>query len=588
MGRDRTGPGGGRTAGEEPAAPVLTFPDPPRIELDQLLGQLVERAQEVMHTQGRLRGLLRANQTIIGELSLPAALRRIVEAARELVGARYAALGVLAPDGGLAEFVHAGTSPGDPGAAGDLPGGEGLLGAAVDDPRSVHLVDLVALEDLGDDGRSSGSRSPHPPVGSFLGVPIRVRGEVFGNLYLSESTSGRFTSEDEELTRSLAATAGVVIDNARLYQSARTRGEWLQASAAITRQLLAADSASPLHLVAETSREIAGADLVVVALPDGQDGLIVEVAVGAGADVLAGQHLPRDGSLAGQVLATGQPLRLASSDASRRPEAVAAARLETGPLLMVPLLGSQHVRGVLTVARLRGGAEFTAGDQEMAASFANQAGVALELAEARAEQQRTLMLEERERIAADLHDHVIQRLFAAGLSLNALAAALGPGRSAERLVDAVSVLDDTIGQIRDTIFQLHRMSSPQRSGVRNQLLDVVSDLAGALGFEPGVRFTGLLDSVVDAPLAEDLVAVLREALSNVARHASARTVEVEVVTRGDCLTLEVRDDGVGMGTTTRRSGLASMLRRAQRHGGDLTLTAREPSGTSLRWSASLS
>ena len=191
------------SSGTSEDAVELTFPDLPRLELDQLLGQLVERAQEVMATQGRLRGLLRANQIVTSDLSLPVVLRRIVEAARELVGARYAALGVLAPEGGLAEFVHVGMADGAGGADRAPPQGKGLLGALIEDPRPIRLTRIA------DDPRSCGLPADHPPMTSFLGVPIRVRDEVFGNLYLRGERRGGFTAEDEELITALAATAAV-------------------------------------------------------------------------------------------------------------------------------------------------------------------------------------------------------------------------------------------------------------------------------------------------------------------------------------------------------------------------------------------
>jgi GAF domain-containing protein len=212
----------------------------------------------------------------------------------------------------------------------------------------------------------------------------------------------------------------VAIDNARLYASARTRGEWLQASAAITRQLLASpdtDRASdPLQLIAERSREVADADVVTVSLPtDGRDdALRVEVAVGAGAGCLTDRPLPVAGSLEGRVLSTGEPLRLPHPDDQYHLGSVAPAELDVGPVLVLPLVGSRRVHGVLSAARIRGRTAFSAIDLDMASSFANQGAVAIELAEARAEQQRAAMLDERDRIAADLHDHVIQRLFSAG------------------------------------------------------------------------------------------------------------------------------------------------------------------------------
>jgi signal transduction histidine kinase len=567
------------------ALPTLTFPDLPRLELDQLLGQLVDRAQEVMATQGRLRGLLRANQLIVGDLALPTVLRRIAEAARELVGSQYAALGVISPTGGLSEFVHTGMPDDTVARIGHLPQGKGLLGALIDDPKPIRLYRIS------DDERSSGFPPGHPPMNTFLGVPIRIRDEVFGNLYFTESTRGHFSAEDEDLATALAVTAAVAIDNARLYSSARSRGEWLQASAAITRQLLTPDPGdgvtSPLRLIAERSREIADADLVTVALPNGDDGtgeveLRIELAVGAGAADLAGAAVPRAGSLQGRVFGSGEPTRLAQAG-DEGAAAMTAGGLEIGPALVVPLLGSRGVQGVLTAARLRGRTAFTVADVEMATSFANHAALAIELADARAEQQRAAMLDERDRIAADLHDHVIQRLFAAGLSLQSVAMKLGHGPVSDRILSTIQDLDATISQIRTSIFELHDLPRADPAGLRARLLDVASDAARALGFEPVVRFEGPVDTL-PGDLAEDLVAVAREALSNVARHARAGTAEIEVSARGAQVCLAVHDDGIGLSPGSRSSGLTNMRRRAKRHGGILDVAARVPHGTTVTWS----
>jgi signal transduction histidine kinase len=577
----------------------LTFTDLPRLELDALLHQLVERAQEVLSTQGRLRGLLRANQMIIGDLALPALLRRTVEAARDLIGARYVALGVIAADGHLAEFIHVGIPAEQVERIGHLPQGKGLLGALIDEQSPIRL------RTLGDDPRSSGLPSAHPPMRSFLGVPIRVRGEAFGNLYLAESTNGEFSAEDEELVGALAATAGVAIDNARLYAAARTRHEWVRASAAITSRLLSGitgdapagdkeiangtDGARPLQLIAESCREIARADLVTVALPAaGGTELRVAVAVGrACSEELPGQLVPLDGSLAGQVFTSGQPLRVSYPDEGGGLGAATSEGLEVGPVLVMPLRGSQRMHGVLTAARLRGGTSFTAEDLDMASGFANQASIAIELGEARAEQQRAAMLDERDRIAADLHDHVIQRVFATGLSLQSVAGGMPQGKGRDRVLTAIQDLDDTISQIRTSIFQLQQVSRPEPTSVRVRLLDVVTDLSPALGFEPAVRFAGVFEDILPTPVVEDLLGVLREALSNVARHAQAGSATVAVTTGSDRLTLEVTDNGIGIGAITRHSGLANLRRRAEHHGGDLTLADRVPSGTHLTWSIPL-
>lgn len=462
---------------------------------------------------------------------------------------------------------------------GHLPHGKGLLGALIDDPRPIRLRRIA------DDARSSGFPSGHPPMDSFLGVPIEIRGTVFGNLYLAESDKGEFSQEDEELVRALAATAAVAIENARLYEFARGRGEWLQASAAITAELLAADDqeGTALRLIADRSRELARADLVVVVLPvPSGDALGIEVAVGDGADGLVGRVLPMDGSLSGKVYREGEPLRLNEPhEAGISPAPVGA--LDVGPTMMLPLRGPSRVLGVLGAFRRRGSAGFAAEELEMAGSFAAQAAVAIELSEGRAEQQRAAMLDDRERIAADLHDHVIQKLFAAGLSLQTVAARVGPGAAGDRIGTVIDELDDTIGQIRTTIFALQQSRRHDAGTTRSRLLELVVQSRDTLGFEPSLRFSGLLDTV-RGELVDDLVAVLREALSNVSRHARARSVEVTVAAADGWLTLQVCDDGIGYAANGRSSGLANLRQRAERHGGTLTVEAGANGGTVLTWS----
>jgi signal transduction histidine kinase len=570
----------------------LTFPDLPRLELDQLLGQLVERAQEVQVTQGRLRGLLKANQVISSDLALPVLLRHIVEAARDLIGARYAAVGVIAPDGHLAEFIHIGMAAEVVAGIGDLPQGKGLLGALIENPEPIRL------RRISDDPRSSGFPDGHPPMDSFLGVPIRVRGEVYGNLYLCESTRGEFSSEDVALIQALATTAGMAIDNSRLFDAARNRHEWLQASAAITRRLLAVpdpadptDAAGeavgdPLQFIAERSLAVAHADLVTVVLPDGNsDDLRIEIAVGTGADDFRGRRVPLSaGTLSGQVFVSGIPQRVSGPDNLQGRTSITSRMLDVGPMLVMPLLGPKRTHGVLTAVRVRGRAEFTADDLDTATVFANQASLALELAESRREQQRATMLDERDRIAADLHDHVIQRLFASGLTLQSVLGGLPAGKAHDRVQATIGDLDDTISQVRTTIFGLQQVVGAAPSGVRARLLDVVADVAPMLGFEPTVRFSGLLENTLSDDVVADLLAVLREALTNIARHAHARSAEVDLVSGPDRLTLDIRDTGVGIGPTGRRSGLANLRRRAELRGGTFTLAPYETQGTWLSWS----
>jgi signal transduction histidine kinase len=555
-------------------------PDVPRLELDQLLGQLVDRAQDVIAAQDRLRGLLRANRSIVGDLALSVVLRRIAEAARELVHARYAALGVLAPDTGLEQFIHVGVDDETVASIGHLPEGKGLLGALIDDPRPIRL------RNISDDTRSVGFPNHHPPMSSFLGVPIRIRNEVYGNLYLTEREGGEFTAEDEELVAALAATAATAIENARLFAESRRRQDWLQASTEITRQLLSSEGEQPLQLIARQVRELAGADVVSVVLPspDGQS-LVADVVDGDGAEQLAGIAYPMERTLSGLAISTGRPVMIGDVQQDTTYTVHLSDVLPVGPVMAIPLSGARSNRGALVTGRLHGRRQFNDVELDMAMTFANHASVALELADARADQQRMALLEDRDRIARDLHDHVIQRLFAAGLSVQTVASSLRGDQRGDRLGQVVDDLDETIRQIRTSIFELRGPLGPETETVRTRVLDVVGELVEALGFSPDVRFAGPLDTI-DDDAADDVVAVVREALTNVARHAQARRAEIEIAAAGEQLTVDILDDGRGLGDTQRRSGLANMQQRAERHGGELSVL--EHDGTHLCWAIPLS
>ena len=554
--------------------------DAPHLQLDELLAQLVDRAQDVIATENRLRGLLRANRAIVGDLALPVVLRRIVEAACELLRARYGALGVIGPDGGLERFVYYGLDDQAATQIGHLPEGKGLLGALIDEPAPIRL------RSIGEDPRSAGFPANHPPMTTFLGVPIRVRNEVFGNLYLTEREGGDFTAEDEELVAALAATAASAIDNARLFDESRRRQDWLRASAEVTRQLLTIDGEQPLQVIARRVAQMADADVVNVVLPtpDGRR-LMIEVATGEGADQLTAATYPIKGTLSGLAIDTAQPVLVGDVSEEVHYTVYLSEVVPVGPVMSIPLVGHQGARGALVIGRLHGRRRFTDADLDMAMTFANHATVALELADARADQQRVIMLEDRDRIARDLHDHVIQRLFAAGLTVQSVASGFTDADRVGRLTRVVDDLDTTIRQIRTTIFQLRGPLGPETGGVRKRLADVAAELGEALGRLPHLRFTGPIDAVVPEPVAEDLVAVLREALTNVARHANASSVDVVVTVADHQLTVDVLDNGVGIGPAERRSGLANLHRRAERHGGALTTPQCE--GTHLRWTIPL-
>jgi len=562
----------------------------PRLELDELLSQLVDRAQDVMAAQSRLRGLLRANRLIVGDLALPVVLRRIVEAACELVQARYGALGVIAPNGGLEQFIHVGMDPDDVERIGHLPEGKGLLGALIDDPRAIRLRSIA------DDERSVGFPPGHPAMSSFLGVPIRVRGVVFGNLYLTGYDGREVTAQDEELVSSLAATAGVAIENARLFEESRRRQDWLRASTEITRQLLSSEGEEPLWAIARRLQQIADADAINVVLPtSGGQRLRVEVATGAGAEELTAVSYPMHNTVSELVLDTGQPVLVGDIISDHDRTVHLSDLVPVGPLMVLPLLGTQRVHGALVVGRLRGRARFTEADLDMATTFANHAAVALELADARANRERISLLEDRDRIARDLHDHVIQRLFGAGLTVESVASGLRDDPRAPRLAQVVDDIDETIRQIRTSIFQLRGSLSPQSGAVRARILGVVAEVEPLLGFAPYVDFDGPVDALVSDAVLDDLVAVAREGLTNVARHAQAGSVQVRLSAAPDQLALELVDDGVGIGDTGRRSGLANLRRRAEQRGGSFALTCPAPrpgsvadrGGTSLLWAIPL-
>ncbi|MHC5796412.1 sensor histidine kinase [Lacisediminihabitans sp. FW035] len=552
---------------------LLTFPDEPRAELDRALADLVDRAQDVLATQGRLRALLRANLAVVEHLELPVVLERIVQAAVELVGSQYGALGVIAPGGGLEQFIHVGIPPEEATVIGHLPEGHGLLGALIDDPRPIRL------EHLHDDARSSGFPASHPAMESFLGVPIRVRDSVYGNLYLSNQASGSFSREDEQLVESLAASAGFAIDNARLFAETRHRQAWSAASAEITAAMLASDQSDSLSTLVSRVLVLAESDLVCMILPGPNPGtLVVELARGQGESDLVGRTFPSAGTLAGSVLEGKQP-RLVG-DGSPDSELFSTDH-PLGPMMAFPLISSGRAEGVLLVARMAGGLRFAPSDLEMAADFAGQASLAMQLARARASEQRMLLLEDRGRIARDLHDHVIQQLFGTGLELQSVAGSIESPVDRERILRSVTNLDTAVTQIRTVIFALSARQDT-RDSVRHRILDLANDLSSGLQKSPTVAFTGPVDLVVTGGLADDVVAVTREALANAAKHASADQTGVTLDVVDGMIRLVISDNGGGIGDTSRRSGLANLEARATARGGTFVVDTG-PDGTRLGW-----
>ncbi len=555
----------------------------PHLRLDDLLAELQSRFQTVLDTRDRTHALLEAVVAIGGHLELEVVLRRIVEVAVELVSARYGALGVVGESGRLVEFVPVGLDESQIAAIDHWPEGRGLLGKLISDPRPLRLPDIAAHPD------SSGLPDGHPPMRSFLGVPVRIRDEVYGNLYLTEKQGGTdFDGEDEALAKALAAAAGVAIENARLYAEARRQQQWLRANAEVTQRLLSeAAPAEVLALVTQHALEISGADLVALALPAGnREQLVIEHASGQGAADALGLALPTQGSASGIVMATGKPLAVENFSTDPRVAAMARQHMALGPAVLFPLGPAGDVRGVLTAGRHQGALPLSPAAVEMVTTFAAQAGIGLELAEHRRDVQRLALFEDRDRIARDLHDLVIQRLFATGMSLQGATALMRDPEGVRRVEQAVDALDETIRDIRSAIFSLQSRGQDEPLGVRGRILAVVEEMTAPLGFAPALRMAGPIDTQIPGHVADQLLAALREALANVAKHAEASRVDV-AVEAGPDLVLVVRDNGVGLAETTRRSGLANLADRAGELGGTLRTAAAAGGGTELEWRAPL-
>ncbi len=560
----------------EPTDPHLALP---QLRLDDLLTELQARLQTVLATRDRVYTLLEAVVAVATSLDLEMVLKQIVEAAITLVRARYGALGIISEDGRLVEFVPVGLGDTEIAAIHHWPEGRGLLGALITDPRPLRLPDISASP------KSSGFPPGHPPMRTFLGVPVRVRDEVYGNLYLTEKVGGaEFDEEDEALLIALAAAAGVAIDNAKLYEEARRQQRWLRASSEVTRRLLSGTAPDEvLALVTQQTLEMSGADLVALALPtpDRQQ-LVIQHAAGAGAPGALGLVLPVNASVSGDVLSSGEAVILQDFGHDDRVAGAAREHMPLGPAIILPLGAPGDVRGVFTVGRDTGAMPLAPEAVEMVQTFAAQAAIALELAEHRRDAERLAILSDRDRIARDLHDLVIQRLYATGMSLQGAMPLLSRPEAATRVSSAVDALDETIREIRSAIFSLQSRGDAKQNGLRAQVLEVADQMTPALGFAPSLRLVGPLDEAVPADAAEQMLSALREALSNAARHAAARRVDVTVEV-GSELILRVRDDGTGMGNSTRRSGLANMAERAADLGGKLTVNAAEGGGTQLDW-----
>lgn len=505
------------------------------------------------------RALLDAISAIASELDLTSVLTHIVEAATALTGARYGALGVLGNDGDLVEFITTGIDDELRGLIGDLPRGKGILGVIIEQPEGLRLVDLSAHP------KSVGFPANHPPMRTFLGMPVRIRGTVFGNLYLTEKHDGfPFTVHDEQLVEALARAAGYVIGNARDYELSERRRRWLEASAQLQDALQPPiDHDLALQRFVRTGRRTARADAAALLSTDGAEGdtmaldgpdpqVVAAALEGVRDQVVMDPDGPVVTTVVGDFGAVVVPLR--------------------SPLVPVQALVLLYARGDV---RLDGD------EREMLAGFADQAVLALDRAQAISDREEWALTSDRERIARDLHDVVIQRLFATGLQLQGVAALAGDERISSRIDKATEDLDETIKAIRGTIFELQHKGS---ASLRDELRTVVREYVGPLGFSPRVITSGPIDTVVTPDLADQVLAVLREAVSNVARHAHASRATVRVEVSDTEVAVEVVDDGVGLPQVVgRESGVRNSRRRARDLGGSLTLTPGDGAGTRFLW-----
>ncbi len=548
----------------------------PTLEFEVLLAQFVDRAEQMIGSQSRMRDLIRVNNDLTSNLDLPTVLRRIVEIGVELIQARYGAMGVIGDERRLEQFIHVGMDKEIADQIDHLPEGKGLLGALIDDPRPVRL------DTISSDARSSGFPANHPPMSSFIGVPIRVRDVVFGNLYLTDSKNGEFSADDEEFAQALAATAGIAIENARLFEDSEYRARWSTALVEVSRRLMTADESDEVDALISRVRELADADLVSVAMLNADtNDLTVDRATGVGAEQLLSMSFPVSETLADRVLRTGEPSMVSYLSEYGSLGIDEQSLLDNA--MLIPFSAGEKFVGLLTIARAVGRPSFAARDLDMGVSFAGHISVALDRADARSTRRRVALLEDRSRIARDLHDHVIQRLFATGLNLQAAASAADPDL-ADRITSQIQEIDGAIAQIRQSIFAIRRDSESTGVSLRARILEIVERTGDQLPNKPRVTFQGPVDLMADAGLTDDMSAVVTEALANAIRHAHANHIDISVSAVSGQVSIEVIDDGVGPGESPRLSGLSNLRERAESRGGTFEIGAAGGGGTRLVWS----
>ncbi|CAA0094138.1 Oxygen sensor histidine kinase response regulator DevS/DosS [Mycolicibacterium vanbaalenii] len=549
-----------------------------QLRLRELLKEVQDRVEQIVEGRDRLDGLVEAMLVVTSGLELDETLRTIVHTAIDLVDAQYGALGVRGHGHELMAFIYEGIGEETRAKIGHLPEGLGVLGVLIDDPKPIRL-DHIAHH-----AASVGFPPNHPPMRTFLGVPVRIRDEVFGNLYLTEKAGGQpFSEDDEVLVQALAAAAGIAIENARLYEQSKMRQSWIEATRDIGTELLSGtDPATVFRLVADATRVLSGAEMTFVAVPDDPELAISEttelvVSATAGDGPVTDLHsIPVEGTVVGAAFVQRTPARFDTFD-------LTGDGMLTGPTLVLPLRATDMVAGVLVALRPVGAQPFTEEQLDMMVAFADQAALAWQLARTQRQMRELSILTDRDRIARDLHDHVIQRLFAVGLALQGTIPRARAPEVQQRLTGCVDDLQGVIQEIRTAIFDLHGGSSGV-TRLRQRLDEAVAQFAGA-DLRTAVQYVGPL-SVVDARLADHAEAVVREAVSNAVRHAKANNLAVSVTVE-DELCIEVSDDGRGLPAEVTGSGLTNLRRRAEDVGGAFSVESSPRGGTVLRWSAPL-
>jgi signal transduction histidine kinase len=550
-----------------------------------LVHTMHEQLDELLASRDQMEQLLRVIVEIGSDLDLEATLRRIIMSARNLTAAPYGALAIRDTEGSLVSFVHDGIDDDTAQRIGPLPVGKGLL--------SLSLLDTPALrlQDLGSHPAAVGFPEHHPPMRAFLAVPITIRGTVFGNLYLTHDDPSRvFSESDEVAARALAFAAAVAIDNARVFERERASVKWMDASREITTALLSGvdTRTRPLQLIAERACALTDAEQAIVLVPvdadlpaEETDTLVVSAAVGLNAGEVVGQRVPVDGSTSGDVFRFGATM---ITDAMSYPIQAFTDVGERSAIVM-PLRAHDEVAGVIAVARSPDQPPFDQSYLDLVSDFATHAAIALMLAEGREHARQLTIVAERERIAHDLHDHVIQRLFAAGMDLQGTVARVRSPEISQRLNRTLDDLQTIIEEIRSTIFALKSPLGTD-SSFRHRIQRVIADLTGNRDVVTTVRLHGPM-AAVEGELAEHAEAVAAEAVSNAIRHSGASRLTVDVSV-ADMLTIDVADNGCGIpADNPRRSGLANLSYRAEQVGGSCEVTSPAEGGTRVRWTAPL-